>query len=53
MLPQARASYPVQQHRHIGKPVARQGHEYGSAHHNFVDVERIRQGTDVRTTVFI
>lgn len=53
ILPQARASYPLQQQRHSGKPVARQGHEYGSAHHNVVDVERIRQGTDVRTTVSI
>lgn len=49
--PQARASHSLQQHRHSGKSVTRQGHEYGSAHHNVVDVERIRQGTDVRTTV--
>jgi hypothetical protein len=51
VLPQARGSHSLQQHRHPGKSVARQGHEYGSAHHNVVDVERIRQGTDVRTTV--
>ena len=51
--PQARASHSLQQHRHSAKPLARQGHEYGSAHHNVVDVERIRQGTDVRTTVKI
>ena len=25
--------------------------DYGSSHHNAVDIERIRQGTDVRTTV--
>lgn len=53
MLPQARVPYPIPQQRHSGKPVTRQGHEYGSAHHNVVDVERIRQGTDVRTTVSI
>lgn len=53
ILPQARVSYPIQQQRHSGKSVMRQSHEYGSAHHNVVDVERIRQGTDVRTTVSI
>lgn len=52
-LPQARTSHLLQSHRQTGKPAARQGHEYGSAHHNVVDVERIRQGTDVRTTVWI
>ncbi|MCJ1294659.1 hypothetical protein MMC34_006217 [Xylographa carneopallida] len=29
----------------------RHNHEYASGHHNVVDVERIRQGLDVRTTV--
>lgn len=48
--PQVRSSHPLQ--RHAAKSLARQEHEYKSAHHNIVDVERIRQGTDVRTTVW-
>ncbi|MCJ1337092.1 hypothetical protein MMC09_002371 [Bachmanniomyces sp. S44760] len=27
--------------------------DYGSSHHNAVDIERIRQGTDVRTTIML
>lgn len=29
----------------------RRGHEYGAGHHNVVDISRIQQGLDVRTTV--
>ena len=29
----------------------RQNCEYAAGHHNIVDIERIRQGLDVRTTV--
>ena len=31
----------------------RHNHEFASGHHNVVDIERIRQGLDVRTTVRI
>ena len=30
---------------------SRQFHEFPAAHHNIVDIERIRKGSDVRTTV--
>ena len=42
--------YPYQQ-RTPGKLIGRSPHDYSSGHHNVVDVERIRQGLDVRTTV--
>ncbi len=49
LLPQIRSGH-LQHPRLPGKP-GRQGHDYSSGHHNVVDVERIRLGTDVRTTV--
>lgn len=48
---QVRSAHPLQQQRISGKPTGRQGHDYSGGHHNVVDVERIRLGTDVRTTV--
>ena len=42
--------YPYQQ-RTPGIVIGRSPHDYSSGHHNVVDVERIRQGLDVRTTV--
>ena len=42
--------HPYQQ-RGPGKYLARSPHDYSSGHHNIVDIERIRQGLDVRTTV--
>ncbi len=42
--------YPQQQ-RGLAKLGGRQNHDFASGHHNVVDVDRIRQGTDVRTTV--
>lgn len=50
-LPQVRPGHFLQQQRSLGKLSGRQSHEHSSGHHNVVDVERIRQGTDVRTTV--
>lgn len=49
-LPVNRQGY-VQQQRGQGRASGRQHHEYGSGHHNVVDIDRIRLGTDVRTTV--
>lgn len=50
-IPNARhGSYHPQQGGHA-KPGGRSFHEFGSGHHNVVDVDRISQGTDVRTTV--
>lgn len=49
--PQLRAPYYLQQQRGLTKLIGRQNHDYASGHHNVVDVDRIRQGTDVRTTV--
>lgn len=49
--PQPRAPYYLQQQRGLTKLVGCQNHDYASGHHNVVDVDRIRQGTDVRTTV--
>lgn len=51
LLSQHRPGYYPQQQRGIGKLGGRPTHDYASGHHNVVDVERIRQGTDVRTTV--
>lgn len=48
---QVRSAHPLQQQRISGKTTGRQGHDYSGGHHNVVDVERIRLGTDVRTTV--
>lgn len=42
--------YP-QQHHAPSRVVGRQNSDYSSGHHNVVDVERIRRGLDVRTTV--
>ena len=43
---------PLLQHQQVlSRPNARQHNDYASGHHNVVDVERIRQGLDVRTTV--
>ena len=39
------------QQRLLQKQVPRQTNDYASGHHNVVDVERIRHGLDVRTTV--
>ncbi len=49
--PQPRTPYYLQQQRDLTKVAGRQNHDYASGHHNVVDVDRIRQGTDVRTTV--
>lgn len=51
LLPQVRSAHFLQQQRSSGKPAGRQSHDYSSGHHNVVDIERIRLGTDVRTTV--
>ena len=50
LLHQRQGYYP-QQTRALGKIGARQSHDYASGHHNIVDIDRIRQGIDVRTTV--
>lgn len=42
--------HPYQQ-RSPSKYLGRSPHDYSSGHHNIVDIERIRQGLDVRTTV--
>ena len=42
--------YPYQQ-RGTPKHTGRSPHDYSSGHHNVVDIERIRHGLDVRTTV--
>ena len=39
------------QQRGLAKLSNRQNHDFASGHHNVVDVDRISQGTDVRTTV--
>ena len=49
-LHQRQAYYP-QQNRGQSKIGGRQSHDYASGHHNIVDIDRIRQGIDVRTTV--
>ena len=50
-LPSHRQNYPQQQQRGQSRAGGRQHHEYATGHHNVVDVDRIRLGTDVRTTV--
>ena len=50
-LSQAHPGHFLQQQRSLGKLSGRQNHDHASGHHNVVDIERIRQGTDVRTTV--
>lgn len=50
LLHQRQAYYP-QQNRTQSKIGGRQSHDYASGHHNIVDIDRIRQGIDVRTTV--
>ena len=47
----ARSNPVLQQQQTIPRPGARHHNDYSSGHHNVVDVERIRQGLDVRTTV--
>ena len=49
--PQTRPSQFPQQQRGLPKLGNRQSHDFTSGHYNVVDVDRIRQGTDVRTTV--
>ena len=49
--PQHRPSQFPQQSRSLPKLGNRQSHDFASGHHNVVDVDRIRHGTDVRTTV--
>ena len=51
ILPQVRSGLFLQQQRSSGKPAGRHSHDYSSGHHNVVEVDRIRLGTDVRTTV--
>lgn len=53
LLPQVRSGRFLQQQRSSGKPAGRHSHEYSSGHHNVVEVDRIRLGTDVRTTVCV
>lgn len=49
--PQVRSGPYPQQQRGPLRVVGRQNNDYTSGHHNVVDVERIRRGLDVRTTV--
>lgn len=49
--PQVRSGPYSLQHRGPARMVGRQNSDYTSGHHNVVDVERIRRGLDVRTTV--
>lgn len=49
--PQIRSGPYPQQQRGPSRMVGRQNNDYTSGHHNVVDVERIRRGLDVRTTV--
>lgn len=53
LLPQSRSGHYPQQQRYSGKSAGRHTHDYSSGHHNVVEVDRIRLGTDVRTTVCI
>lgn len=53
LLPHARSGHFLQQQRFSGKPAGRHSHDYSSGHHNVVEVDRIRLGTDVRTTVSV
>ena len=46
-----RQGYCSQPNRAQSKVGGRQSHDYASGHHNIVDIDRIRQGIDVRTTV--
>ena len=41
----------TQQNRGQPRIGGRQTHDYASGHHNIVDIDRIRRGIDVRTTV--
>jgi hypothetical protein len=47
------SSETVLTHQRRGPPCfgGRHTHDFASGHHNVVDVERIRRGLDVRTTV--
>ena len=51
LLHQRQGYHHPQQTRTQCKIGARQSHDYASGHHNVVDIDRIRQGIDVRTTV--
>ncbi len=46
-----RQGYFQQQNRGQNKIGGRQSHDHASGHHNFVDIDRISKGIDVRTTV--
>ena len=50
-FPHDQQDRPQHYTRSSARPVARYSHEISSGHHNVVDVERIRKGVDVRTTV--
>lgn len=50
LIRQRQAYYP-QHNRGQSKIGGRQSHDYASGHHNIVDIDRIRKGIDVRTTV--
>ncbi|SLM35773.1 meiosis protein mei2 [Lasallia pustulata] len=51
--PQVRSGPYSLQHRGPARMVGRQNSDYTSGHHNVVDVERIRRGLDVRTTIML
>lgn len=50
-FPHHRQGYHPQQNRGQSKIGGRQPHDYASGHHNIVEIDRIRRGIDVRTTV--
>jgi len=51
LLSRTRQEHYIQQQRGQGSMAVRRYPDNSSGHHNVVDIERIRQGTDVRTTV--
>lgn len=55
MPPAPRARISPMQHHQRGPPRSgsRQTLDHSSGHHNVVDIERIRQGVDVRTTIML
>ncbi|CAF9939273.1 MAG: hypothetical protein ALECFALPRED_008058 [Alectoria fallacina] len=52
-LQHQRQGYCPQQSRGQIKIGGRQSHDYASGHHNIVDIDRIREGNDVRTTIML
>ena len=52
-VPNRRIGSTAYQHRGSSKHGLRLSTEYASGHHNIVDIERIRQGLDVRTTIML